>query len=272
MKESMEKRTIPSQKPMTAMYCNNCGGKGHLFRSCTDPVLSCGIILIDKPSLPTNIDEVKALMIRRKDSMSFAEFMRGKYDPDDEAYVGRLLQNMTIDEQRLIRTYIFEVLWRSMWGDDHASQDFFTSRDRFNDLNIGHLLDKYPSVYVEPEWGFPKGQRIRGETDIDCAIREFHEETNIDRDAYLLLKNIRLEETFEGLNRVHYRHVYFVALLTQPNKVRLNQRFTPMQRREISGIEWKTLAECTTLVRPHHIQSHEMLDQLKSIVSTYETF
>jgi 8-oxo-dGTP pyrophosphatase MutT (NUDIX family) len=126
-------------------------------------------------------------------------------------------------------------------------------------------------VYPEPEWGFPKGRRIRGESDVECAIREFNEETNIDRDGYLLLKNIRLEETFEGLNRVQYRHIYFVAIMINPYKVNLTQRFTPMQRREISGIGWKSFAECENLVRPHHIQRKAMLEQLSSIVSSYET-
>lgn len=43
------------------MYCNNCGLKGHVFRDCKDPIVSCGIILL--------LEDL-VLMIRRKDSMS----------------------------------------------------------------------------------------------------------------------------------------------------------------------------------------------------------
>ena len=208
-------------------------------------------------------------MIRRKDSMSFAEFMRGKYDPDDEPYVGTLIKNMTLKEQAAIASEPFETLWKQLWGDDRTSADYVPSRDKFNQLDRVRLMRENLSEYIEPEWGFPKGRRMRGETDMACAVREFGEETNIPREAYTVLKNIMFEETFMGLNNVRYRHVYFVALLTQADLVNLNQRFTPMQRREISGVAWKTFAEAEALVRPHHIERLGMLTQVRSALETF---
>jgi 8-oxo-dGTP pyrophosphatase MutT (NUDIX family) len=110
---------------------------------------------------------------------------------------------------------------------------------------------------------------MRGETDMACAVREFGEETNIPREAYTVLKNILFEETFMGLNNIRYRHVYFVALLTHPEMVNLNQRFTPMQRREISGIGWKTMTDVESLVRPHHVERLGMLAQVRSALETF---
>jgi len=253
------------------MYCNNCGAKGHLFRSCNDPVLSCGIILIESDSLPVNPDRTRVLMIRRKDSMSFAEFMRGKYDPTNTEYVSRLIGNMTLAEQKLIAEDTFENTWKTLWGEDHLSGDYGPSQTKFNQLNRREFVQNNPSIYEEPEWGFPKGRRIRGESDVDCAIREFGEETNISRDSYVVLKNIKLEETFEGLNGIAYRHVYFVALLKSPELINLNQRFTPMQRREISAIAWKSFVECDQHVRPHHVQRKAMIGELRSVIDTFET-
>jgi 8-oxo-dGTP pyrophosphatase MutT (NUDIX family) len=112
---------------------------------------------------------------------------------------------------------------------------------------------------------------MRGETDLACAVREFTEETNIPRDAYLLLNNILLEETFTGLNGVRYKHIYYVGLLIAPELVNLTQKFTPMQRREISGIAWKSLHDADALVRPHHVERKAMLAQLTSILTTFET-
>jgi 8-oxo-dGTP pyrophosphatase MutT (NUDIX family) len=253
------------------MFCNNCGGKGHLFRTCRDPVLSCGILLINSPTLPVVASNIQVLMIRRKDSMSFAEFMRGKYDPEDTAYVSTLMKNMTLKEQASVATESFETLWRQLWGDDRQSADFIHGRDRFNQLDRVGLMRNNLSEYTEPEWGFPKGRRMRGETDMACAVREFGEETNVPREAYVVLKNIILEETFVGLNTVRYKHVYFVALLKQPDLVNLTQRFTAMQRREISGIGWKTIEEAKALVRPHHTERLTMIENLESVIETFES-
>ncbi len=232
-------------------------------------MLSCGVLLIDSAILPVSSNTVQVMMIRRKDSMSFAEFMRGKYDPDDEPYVATLIKNMTLKEQAAIASETFEVLWKQLWGDDRTSADYAPSRDKFNQLDRVRFMRENLSEYIEPEWGFPKGRRMRGETDMACAVREFGEETNVPREAYTVLKNILFEETFMGLNNVQYRHVYFVALLTQTDLVNVNQRFTPMQRREISGIAWKTLAEAEGLVRPHHIERLGMLTQVRSALETF---
>ena len=267
----MEKRTPSGQANTTTMYCNNCGGKGHLFRTCTDPVLSCGILLIDKPNLPVSPADVNVLMIRRKDSMSFAEFMRGKYEAENTDYVARLVKNMTLKEQANVASEPFETLWRNLWGDDRMSTDFAISREKFNQLDRYGLVRDNLSEYTEPEWGFPKGRRARGESDLDCALREFAEETNVPRAAFIVLKNIVLEETFLGLNGIRYRHVYFIALLKQPGMIDLKQRFTPMQRREISGIAWKSFTEAQAHVRPHHVERMGMLNQLKDVVEMYET-
>ena len=267
----MEKRTLPPQRNTVVMYCNNCGEKGHVFRGCKDPVLSCGLVVLETPTIPAAVGTVRVLMIRRKDSMSFAEFMRGKYDPTNSEYVGRLLSNMTTSEQHDIAHKPFDELWRQLWGDDHSSNEYVVSKEKFSSLDTAKLVAEFASVYSEPEWGFPKGRRVRTETDLECAVREFGEETNVPREAYVVLNNILLEETFTGLNGVQYRHVYFVALLSKPELVNLGQKMTYMQKREISGIGWKTMVECHGYVRPHHVERAKMLDQLTEIVKTYES-
>ena len=58
------------------IICSNCGIKGHTFKQCIKPKISLGVIgfkFFKKEKI------IKYLMIRRKDSHGFVEFIRGKY-------------------------------------------------------------------------------------------------------------------------------------------------------------------------------------------------
>jgi len=237
-------------------------------------VVSCGIMLIrGSANLPMDPTQCSILMIRRKDSMSFTEFLRGKYSTHPPEYLGVLLSNMTQPEQQMIRTQPFDTLWTRLWGYgvEHHYNEYPQARQQFDMLDINALLETYPSIYTEPEWGFPKGRRVRCETDIECATREFFEETNIPRDSYAILKGVVVSETFRGTNGVMYKHIYHVAIVTDASKIQLDQKFTTMQRREISAISWKSLEECSQLSRPHYVDRARILSELKDILLTFET-
>jgi len=261
---------------MSAIFCNNCGQRGHTFRDCKEPILSCGILLLrnlktpNQPStLPIRLDEIEILMVRRKDSMSYTDFIRGKYDPTDKAYVMMLLENMTQQELARVQCETFETLWSRLWNSsDRHEHEMKPAMEKFD--QVLSEIRSARSVYVEPEWGFPKGRRLKCESDQGCAEREFFEETNIHRSSYVVVTGLQLEETFNGTNRIPYRHKYFIAVLSSPMDIDIHQRFTTMQRREISAIGWKTLADCMALTRPHYIQRRQMLQQLADIAETVE--
>jgi len=249
------------------MYCNNCGKKGHVFKVCRDPIMSCGLILINNSKLPIE-NSLEVLMVRRKDSMAYTEFLRGKYDLENKEYIRKLLSNMTSEEHRRLQTETFEFLWNQHWGDDTGhSREYECSLKKFKELNFSELLNDITG-FTESEWGFPKGRRARRESDLDCAIREFSEETNIARTAYTICSNLILKESFSGTNGIAYSHVYFIALKT--SDITLTS-LNPMQEREISAIAWKTLQECRDLIRPHYSQRKELLNSLERIVNTFNT-
>ena len=56
--------------------CNNCGAYGHLFYKCKKPIMSFGVISYRIGS----DDKIEYLMIRRKDSLGYVDFLRGKYN------------------------------------------------------------------------------------------------------------------------------------------------------------------------------------------------
>jgi 8-oxo-dGTP pyrophosphatase MutT (NUDIX family) len=176
---------------------------------------------------------------------------------------------MTIQEQKLISTETFETLWTKLWGTNREidSPEYQIAEDKFNSLDIKKIISEVPSKFNEPEWGFPKGRRMKGETDVQCAIREYFEETNIPQEAYTIREDLMFSETFTGTNNVRYKHIYFVALLKDSKVINLSQKLTPVQRREISSVGWKTLAECKNITRPHYIERKKMITDLERIVS-----
>ena len=55
-------------------YCNNCGKNGHLYHQCKVPITSFGVI-----SFRFKEGELQYLMICRKNTLGYIDFMRGKY-------------------------------------------------------------------------------------------------------------------------------------------------------------------------------------------------
>ena len=78
---------------MENQYCNNCGKLGHILSQCKMPITSIGIIAFRK-----NNNKFEYLMIRRKDSLGYVDFLRGKYNPHNEFHLKNIFQEMTHEE------------------------------------------------------------------------------------------------------------------------------------------------------------------------------
>ena len=260
-----------------SMYCNNCGCRGHVFKTCKDPITSCGLLLLreiyEPMKLPASPAIVSVLMVKRKDSMAYMEFIRGKYSLESLDLVSRLILNMTMVEQEKITTQSFDTLWTDMWGSgrDTHSIEYEIAKKQYDALDKDDLVRKNPSVYADPEWGFPKGRRMKGETDVNCAAREFWEETNIPSEAYTILENTAYTEIFTGTNDVEYKHVYFIALLKNSRLINTAQKLTPMQKREVSEVAWKTLKQSKEITRPHYSERKKIVEQIEREIQSYQS-
>ena len=72
--------------------CNNCGKLGHLYGNCKLPIISIGIVAF---TFDTTIQKHKYLMIRRKDTLGYMDFVRGKYSIYNKDYLLNLLNQLT---------------------------------------------------------------------------------------------------------------------------------------------------------------------------------
>ena len=153
-------------------FCNNCGKLGHLFHQCKNPITSIGVIVYNN-EVEDDISKTKFLMIRRKDSLAFVDFMRGKYNLEDKSFLINILEKMTKSEHEMILNYDFDKIWNYLWSKDINNQyknEEKLSKQKFNKIKEGYyitneyckldlLLKECNINYEEPEWGFPKGRR-----------------------------------------------------------------------------------------------------------------
>ncbi len=255
-------------------FCNNCGKSGHTYGQCSKPITSTGIILFHKVNLIK-----KYLLICRKDSLGYVEFLRGKYPLYNKNYIQNIIDEMTIDEKRKILENDFSKLWKDLWGDFYGVQyrtEEKTARDKFNQLKDGIVLfdetffslksltENSMTSWEEPEWGFPKGRRNYQENDIQCALREFSEETGISKQNVKIIKNIlAFDEIFTGSNFKSYKHKYFLAYSRNINVK------TKIQKSEVSSIQWLTLDECKKKIRPYNLERLEMIENIEKVLNKY---
>ena len=95
---------------MKEYYCANCGKHGHIYKNCVLPVMSYGVILYRK-----NADKQREyLMIRRKHTLGYVEFLRGKYSTENVNYIIKLLSIMTLEERKNVLTRDFDDLWQTL--------------------------------------------------------------------------------------------------------------------------------------------------------------
>ena len=268
-------------------HCTNCGLSGHFFRNCMSPVTSYGIIAVKYPNnmnvsslfLKSTInnrdDSLHFLLIQRKDSISYVEFIRGKYNTQDNEYICKLLRNMTQKEQYQILSMTFDELWNSVWGENSKLKSHKTNYDSSEKKYIQiigimpHLIKENSSKWTEPEWGFPKGRRNPHESDINCAVREFQEETGLKRYDFTVIQNTSpISETFFGSNQVHYCHKYYIAICNNTIDVEMNID-NPHMAREIGAIKWCSLDEAISKIRPDNVEKREILLKAGKIMRNF---
>jgi 8-oxo-dGTP pyrophosphatase MutT (NUDIX family) len=279
-------------------YCNNCGKIGHLYHQCKMPITSIGIILFrvkEEPVTPppgiepieiVKIKKIEYLMICRKDTLGFIDFMRGKYSIFNKDYIMNMLKQMSVEEKNNLKTLEFNELWKNIWGNENISNQYkveeIVSREKFNSLRNGvlnknmyytlsSLIDEsyQYDIWDEPEWGFPKGRRNYQEKDYECAIREFSEETGLNVRNMKILQNILpFEEIFTGSNYKSYKHKYFIAHMPYQDTHFIHN----YEESEVSKIEWKTYEECMNSIRTYNLEKKRLITNIDYALTNYKIF
>lgn len=256
------------------MECVNCGVLGHSFRDCTEPVMSFGIAAVKFVETVPHY-----LLIRRRDSLAYVDFLRGKYKLENPAYIQQLLNDMTRDERARLIQNTFDDLWNHLWNHQHTHQyrrERDVAKHIFNTLRdtgdvYGRLLRKYveetTTEWTEPEWGFPKGRRGLGEPHIACALREFKEETGLTEKHLHIVDTPPLVEEYIGSNTIRYRQFYFVGGC-EATTVAVLQPQNHTMTREVGGIGWFPFEEAYLKIRSTNPEKRGVLGCLHHCISS----
>jgi 8-oxo-dGTP pyrophosphatase MutT (NUDIX family) len=213
-------------------------------------------------------NKIKFLLVQRKHSFSYVDLIRGKYNQNNKTEIKNLLSLMSKEELDNILSNDFDFLWNNLWKKTSKykiyEREADISREKFKVIKSYDLVEliDFDNLYETPEWGFPKGRKDKNERNIDCAIREFREETAITQDKYLILNRLNtIEETVVNEDKV-YKLVYYLGLLCEESTLEINND----AKYEIGDLKWLSFEDVIQKIRPY------FTDKLKMIYKIYFLF
>jgi 8-oxo-dGTP pyrophosphatase MutT (NUDIX family) len=207
-------------------------------------------------------------MVKRRYSFKFGELMRfSKMTPD-------MFNHMPLSEKMLLLTLDFDMCERLYNTPFNPStNDYVRRKDKFNSKILcdgGKKLISFinKSTYHPAEiWEIPKG-RLKNktfETDFECAVREFCEETNISRDHVKVIPNIKFAYCFTE-DKVNYEYIYYLAYYINgkpPNGVMF---FNRSQTNEVIDMQWFSSEEIHVLSNPVINCNSELSNFVKKVL------
>lgn len=215
-RKCLSKEHTTKECPSNAPYCNKCGERGHIYKTCTGPTTSCGVAVFNYKD--------ECLMVCRRDSISFVEFMRGR-----DTNMEHILRKVTTEELHKIA-------------------------EKRPDVSITDI-----SGWATPEWGWPKGRlAYYPEANIYCAMRELYEEVGLQHTHYTFLDIHPIIEEFTGTDGQKYKHIIFLARLTDEGAE------IKLQEKEISRAAWMSLDDIHTMFRPYEAHKMCLLQKIKA--------
>jgi hypothetical protein len=238
-------------------------------------------------------DGIKYLMILDKYTPDYVQIILGNYNLNNVDYLEILVSRLTRMEIDLINYYSIEYLFTKYWMHSNKNplkiyrKQYLTAKYQFEKLKEGYtsfdnryvkfseLVEKcaYNGIgWNSANWGFSKGRRKKTyyESDIECAIREFKEETGIDRSQYYVYPGRQFIEQHRGSNGVMYRHVYYLAHAKCYLPIYINP-YNRLQMCEIQKIGWYSREQAVKMIRPYHTEKIELLNNVENIVKEGES-
>lgn len=193
-------------------------------------VISYGIALMRKVHIQNDDNKYEFLFIKKRSTYAFITFVKGIYNRNNDHDVIKLFNNMSIEEKVCIMSLNFNNIWymsylksprtmnpRELSKYENCKNKFEKKFLTDNGVRLMKLLKNSKSVHCL--WEMPKGMKNKNESDINAAIREFSEETNISKNKYRILWDCpKFEYKFVD-DDVEYKYIYYPAIMLDPKFV-----------------------------------------------------
>ncbi len=197
-------------------------------------------------------DNIQFLLVRRRNSLNYIDFIRGKYDIDNIKSIITMTKYMSKEEIELLKTNDFNKLWNDLWLKNAYKKKYLDemrkSNAKFKYLKSINFFDNLNSEYLSTEWEIPKGGKKQNETNINCAIREFEEETSLNETKYKIINCIDpIHDVFVGTNNKEYRHIFYTSIYNEYDNNIINH-----SNNEIDCVKWCSWSELNNMIRPYN--------------------
>ena len=221
-------------------------------------------------------NKLEILIVKKRYTYCFASFVLGKYNKNQN-YLKILFNGMTIQEKLDILSLNFDILWYKIWMEIPSNKpleepdeiDCIYNINLYREYLRGNGSDRYKFykqkkakfenlfVYGDKNtlidiirktsngiilWEIPKGKKNNNETFMDCAIREFKEETGINYNNYTILFDLKpIVNSYTNFSTT-YINKYYMAYETKHTNPKIDFS-NNIQVSEIQNIKWVELDE-----------------------------
>ncbi len=208
--------------------------------------------------------QTTVLIAQKRNTYGYIDFINVRYNKNDNKRLQSLFDNMTIHEKLDILSLDFDRLMYkynliNINADDkqifsegcelYKKKKFVEWKRKFEQnfcntagrKRLKTLINSSSSI--ESMWDIPRGRKVNiREKDLNCAIREFYEETHIGPENYNILTDEQcvITQIDDGIEYIFY---YYVAVCNVPNlqpKININNY---LQISEVIDLKFEVLGK-----------------------------
>ena len=269
---------------------------------CNIPITSIGIVAYR--SNPHNLAR-EYLVIRRKDSLGYIDFIRGKYMIHHKRYIMNMFKQMTVEERDKILKYAREDLrtdigfrlWRELWSASATPHDAKAvinavslshsktieekiSRSKFNTLANGRGMGKGTHPFnlqtlvnecvTFPEWTWdePEWGFPKGRRDQNETDWVCAVREFFEETGIVTQPKIveNLMPFEENFIGSNFKPYKHKYYIVQMEYTSVDPTF---QSSEVSCVEWKTFEQCVAAFRFYNEEKKQMLSKIHSMLNHF---